>query len=255
MADYDIIGNIAIIKGDKKTKIEKLKQAKKLLQISGIKTVLEKVSNVKGRLRTIKTKYLAGDKNLIAVYKENACIFKLNVETCYFSPRLANDRKEVAHKIKQKDRVLVMFAGVGPYPIVIYKYSKPKEIVSVELGKEPCKYFKENLKLNKINPEKIKIIQGDVKKKITKELGIFNVIMMARPNLKESFLKYALIVSKKNTKIFYHLFCHERDLNSEVEKLRKEASKLKRQIKVEKITPIGNLAPYKYRYRVEMKVV
>ena len=253
MADYDILGNIAIIKSENKTKKQKLVQAKKLLQQPSIKTVLEKSGNIKGRLRTIKPKFIAGEKNFIADYKENACRFKFDVRTCYFSPRLSNDRKQVALKIKKKDKVLVMFSGVGVYPIIINKYSHPKQIIAIELGKDCCKYAKENLRLNQMQ-EDIKIIQGDVKKKITKELGKFDVIMMARPNLKPSFLEYALRVSKKGTKIFYHLFCHKDNLKDELKKLELEAKKLKRKIKIKDVVIAGDIAPYKFRYRVEMIV-
>ena len=151
MSNYDILGNIAIIKGENKTEEEKLKQAEELLKKPSIKTVLEKTTNVKGRLRTIKTRFLAGEKTLIAVHRENNCIFKFNVETCYFSPRLSNERKLIAEKIKKSDRVLVMFAGIGVFPIVVYRYKKPRKIIALEISKECCKYFKENLKLNKIS--------------------------------------------------------------------------------------------------------
>ncbi len=253
MANYDILGNIAIIKAKGKTKKQKLAQAKKLLSQPSIKTVLEKAGNIKGRLRTIKPKFIAGDKNFIVDYKENACRFKFDVRTCYFSPRLSNDRKQVALKIKKKDRVLVMFSGVGVYPIIINKYSKPKEIIAIELGRECNKYAKENLRLNQMQ-NNIQIIQGDVKKKITKDLGKFTVIMMARPNLKNSFLEQALKVSKKQTKIFYHLFCHKDDLKSKLKKLENEAENLKRKIKIKKTTIAGDIAPHKFRYRVEIIV-
>ena len=150
MASYDIIGNIAIIKSEGKSKKEKLAQAKKLLKVPSIQTVLEKAGKVKGRLRTIKPKFVAGEKNFIANYKENACRFKLDVRTCYFSPRLSNDRKQVALKIKMKDKVLVMFSGVGVYPIIISKYKNPVKIIAVELGRDCNKYAKENLRLNQM---------------------------------------------------------------------------------------------------------
>ena len=202
MANYDIVGNIVVIKGEGMSRVEKLRQAKELLGRQGIKTVVEKIGNIRGRLRTISVKHLVGEKNLIACVKENDCLFKFNIKTCYFSPRLSNERKFIAEKIKKKDRVLVMFAGVGVYPIVISKISKPKEIVGVEIGRDCVKYFKENLKLNKIS--NVEIIQGDVKKKVNKDLGKFNVIVMPRPNLKDSFLESALKVSKKGTRIYYN---------------------------------------------------
>ena len=254
MASYDIIGNIAIIKPDGKTKKQKLEEAKKLLKIPSVKTVLEKSERVKGRLRKIQTTFILGEKNKTALYKENNCLFKVDVDGCYFSPRLSNDRKEIALKIKKKDKVLAMFAGIGAYPIVIWKLAKPQLITTIEISKECNKYFKENLKLNKIPEGKIKIIQGDVKKQIPKIKEKFDVIVMTRPNLKFTFLKQALLVSKKGTKIFYHLVSHEKNLENELEKLKKESG-LKRKIKIRGVKKAGDIAPYKYRYRIEMKVL
>lgn len=259
MASYDIFGNIAIIKGEKKSEEEKMKGAEELLKKPGVKTVLEKATNIRGRLRTIKTKYILGEKTLIATLKENACLFKLNVETCYFSPRLSNERQLISEKIKKTDKVLVMFAGVGVYPIVINKYKKPKKIVAVEIGKECCRYFKENLKLNKMNSFEIEIIQGDVKKKINEEFiekfGKFDVVIMARPNLKDSFLKYGLMASKKGTRLFYYGFCNDDEIDEMTIELKKEAVLLKRKIKIKNVVPAGEIAPYKHRYRMEIDIL
>ena len=140
MANFDIIGNIAIIKTDGMKKQEIVKQAKELLKRPNIKTVVEKATRFKGRLRTIKTKHLAGEKDTIAICKENNCIFKLDIEKCYFSSRLSNERLEVANMIKKKDRVLVMFAGVAPFSIVIAKNSQAKKIFSNEINKKANEY-------------------------------------------------------------------------------------------------------------------
>ena len=254
MADYDLLGNIAIIKGEGKSKKEKIAQAKELLKVPSIKTVLEKISNVKGRLRVVKVKHVLGKRNLIADYKENNCRFRFNVEKCYFSPRLSNDRKEVALKVKKKDKVLVMFAGVGSYPIVIQKLSKPAKIIGIEIGRECCKWFRENLRSNKME-NKVEIIQGDVKKKVDKNLGKFDVVMMARPKLKDSFLEYAFKVSKKGTKIFYHGFCRDEDLDNLIKGIKEESKIFGKRIKVNKILKAGEIAPYKHRWRIEIGVL
>jgi tRNA (guanine37-N1)-methyltransferase len=255
MADYDLIGNIAIIKGENKTKKQKIEQAKKILEAPGIKTVVEKIGNVSGRLRTIKIKHISGEKNLIADYLESGCRFKLDVSSCYFSPRLSNDRKSVALKIKKNSKVLVMFAGVGIYPIIINKYSSVKRIVGVELGRECCRYFKENLKLNKIPEGKIEIVQGDVKKKIISNFEKFDFIMMARPNLKNSFLEQGLIASKKGTIIFYHAFCKDSEIEKICRGLVEEANQFKRKIKILNYIRAGDIAPFKHRFRVEIRVL
>lgn len=255
MADYDIIGSIAIIKSEGKTKAQKLKQAKELLKKSSIKTVLEKSTDIKGRLRTFKTKFIAGEKTLETIQNENNCRFKLNVETCYFSPRQGNDRKIIASKIKRKDEVLVMFSGISAYPIVIYKTKKPKHITAIEISRACSKYAKINRELNKIPEDKLTIIQGDVKKQIPKLKKKFDVIMMTRPNLKTTFLEQALKVSKKGTRIFYHGFCHVDKLKDLKDNLLSEAKALKRKIKITKTAKAGDIAPFKYRWRIEIKVL
>ncbi len=254
MAGYDILGNIAIIKAEGKTRKEKIKEARELLKHPGIETVLEKATNVHGRLRTIKTKHILGKRNLIAFHKENGCGFKFNVENCYFSPRLSNERQLISEKIKMKDKVLVMFAGVGVYPIVIYRYSHPEKIIGIEIGKECCRYFKENLVLNKVPAGKIEVIQGDVKKKVNSKLGKFDAVIMARPNLKESFLKWGLDASKKGTRLFYYGFCRDSEVKKMIKELEDEARKLKRKIKLKEIVPAVEIAPYKHRYRIEIEV-
>lgn len=255
MVDYDVMGNIAIIRNEKKTLKQKKIDAKKILLRPGIETVLDRVTNVKGRLRTIKVRHLTGVKNLISLYRENACSFKFNIETCYFSPRLSNERQRISEKIRMKDRVLVMFSGVGIYPIVLYKYSKPEHIVGIEIGRECVKYFKENLKLNKIPKGKISVVSGDVKKKVDSSLGKFDVVIMARPNLKETFLKYGLKACKKHGILFYYGFCKDSEVETMISDLIKEGRELGYKLKLIEKKFAGEIAPYKHRIRCEFKVM
>ena len=248
---YDVIGSIAVLKFDKATKKEKKKLALELLKQNNIKTVLEKTEKVKGRLRKYKTRFLGGIKTTETLHKENACWFKLDVDECYFSPRLSNERKEVANKIKQGDKVLVMFSGVGPYSIVIGKLSKAEKVISIELARSCNKYARENVEINKL--DNVEIIQGDVKKIIPKLKQRFDVIVMPRPQLKQSFLKQAFSVSKKGTRVFYYDF--GRDVGEILKRIYLESKKAKKKIKVERVKKAGEVAPFKYRWRVDLKLV
>ena len=102
---FSVLGNIAIVNFSDDFKVsEKKKFAKKLLQKHrNIKTVLEKSGKFKGRLRKMQTKYLVGEKTKEVLYKENGCVFRFNIDDTYFSPRLSNERKELASKIKRSD--------------------------------------------------------------------------------------------------------------------------------------------------------
>src|SRR3989344_6695638 len=152
MANYDLLGNIALIKFPRNTKLsaKKVFANKFLKQHKQITTVLEKSNKISGRLRTSKTKFISGLKTKEVLYRENNCLFRFNIDTCYFSPRLANERKEISSIVKKGEEVLVLFGGVAPFAIVIAKTGKPKRIVSIELGRECCRYALENIKRNKV---------------------------------------------------------------------------------------------------------
>lgn len=253
MVNYDLLGNVAIVKFKRIVKgSEKKKFALQLLKNhKGVRTILEKSGRFKGRLRTLKTKFILGEKTKEALYKENGCEFRLNVDSCYFSPRLSSDRLEVAQMVGSKEEVLVMFGGVCPYGIVIAKIAKPKKVVSVELSRECNKYALENVKRNKV---KVSVIQGDVRKVVPK-LGAFDRIMMARPNLKDSFLDVTFSAIKKNGIIHYHGFYDEDKVDELTELIEKEAKKARKKIKIIGVKKAGDIGVRKYRYRVDLKVL
>lgn len=249
-----MVGNIAILKfPDGTSKKDKKREAEKLMkEHRNISTVLEKKEKVKGRLRTIKTSFLAGKKTLKSVYNESGCKFKLDIEKCYFSPRLSGERLEIAEKIKKTDKVLVLFSGVAPFPIVIAKKTGAS-VVSVELGRECCKYALGNVKLNKL-VDKIKVIQGDVKRLdrlIEKKLK-FDVVVMPRPQLKDTFLEYIWKFCKKGTRVYYYDF--GKDELEILQKIEKEAENAGKRIRIINFKRAGDIAPYKYRYRADFIV-
>lgn len=256
---YDVVGNIAIIKFDREmSSIAKKKFANNYLKEHlSVSTVLEKTGKFSGRLRTLKTKWLMGDKTLEALYRENGCEFRFNVETCYFSPRLSEERKNIATLVKKGERVLVMFAGVGPFSIVIGKHSYAREIYSVELGKDCSRYALENVKRNKL-VGRIHVVGGDVRRVIgngKKVDGVFDRIVMSRPNLEDSFLDVAFRVCKKGTIIHYYGFYLEEDVDKLKELIVDESIKAGKKVKIMQIVKAGDIGARKFRYRADVKVL
>ena len=78
---------------------------------------------------------------------------------------------------------------------------------------------------------------------------------MVRPNLKDSFLEQGLNASKKGTKLFYYGFCKVDEVDNLIKNLTKEAKTLGRKIKFIEKVRAGDIAPYKYRYRIEFEVL
>ncbi|MBU2617011.1 MAG: hypothetical protein KKB79_03475 [Nanoarchaeota archaeon] len=289
---FDIFGNIALVKFPKETKVrEKKNFAEDILKrYKSVRTILEKTGKFKGRLRKQETKHIAGEKTKEALYTENGCTFRLNTDETYFSPRLNSERKEIADKIKKGETVLVMFAGIAPYPIVIAKNSRAEKIYSNEINKKANIYAKQNIELNKLK-NRVFLLPGDIKKltqKITdnykSKLFIdinnrfyvnsqknrantnertnlqevptkFTTIVMPRPQLKDTFLKEAFALSKKGTRIYYYDFCKDDEVNQVLEKIKGEAKKARKKIKILRTKRAGEIAPYKCRIRVDLKIL
>lgn len=257
MKGYDIIGNVAIIKFDRKEKLsEKKKYAMKFLEVNrSVRSIYEKVGKFSGRLRKQKVRWIAGEKNTKALCRENDCSFLLDISSCYFSPRLANERKEIASQVKKGESVLVMFGGVAPFAIVIAKLVKAGRIVSIELGRECTKYAKVNVKRNKVE-DRVEVLGGDVRKILPKMSERFNRIVMPRPNLKDSFLDVAFYVIKKSGIIHYYGFTGFEEGTDELKFLiASEAKKAGRKIKILSVKKAGEVGVRKFRYRVDFRVL
>ncbi len=205
---FEIIGDIAIFElRENKSKEEKIKIAKDIMEVhKNVRSVFCKAGGVKGVFRTRKLEFVYGENRSETIHKETGCVFKLDVKRVYFSPRLQYERARIAKQIKNYEKIFVPFAGVGPFPIVIAKLNKDKniEIYANELNPVAFKYLKENVKLNKV---KVNLIYGDAKKKLkVKKFKKFaDRIIMPIPMSSESFLDIPFYLGRKGCIVhFYH---------------------------------------------------
>lgn len=241
---YDLIGSIAIFSNFP----EELKNKEKIIgnalieSNKSIETVTKKTSNIYGKYRIRKLKIIAGKKTKETLHKENNVQVKLNVEKCYFTPRLNTERLRIANLVKKNEIILVMFSGVGIYNLVIAKNSKAKEIYGIEINPTAHKYALENLKLNK--NDNIKLFLGDVKKIIPKLNKKFDRIIMPLPASSQDYLTDAFKVAKKGAMINIYTFGLE-----EIKEILK-----KEKVKILKIVKVGQVSPGKYRYCIDFKI-
>ncbi|MFH1520885.1 MAG: methyltransferase [Candidatus Micrarchaeota archaeon] len=160
VSSFDILGNIAIIEIP-----ESLEQKEKQIGdavISAnhhVKTVLKKTGPMEGEFRVRQVEHISGENTKIAIYKESGVLMKFDVSKVYFSVRLAFERSRIAELVKPGELVLVLFAGVGPFALVIAKKHPDTKIITVELNPEAVVSMKENIKLNKM--KNIEATEGD----------------------------------------------------------------------------------------------
>lgn len=84
-----------------------------------IHTVLYPVSAVSGRYRTREFIVLAGENTTRTEYTEYNLTYTIDLATAYFSARLALERQRIHAMMRKGERVLDMFAGVGPFSIAL----------------------------------------------------------------------------------------------------------------------------------------
>lgn len=242
-SSFDVIGDIAIIE------IRHLKGKDKLIadtilkNLTNIKVVAKKVGEHKGKYRLQALKIIGGEKRKETLHKESGVFLRLDVEKCYFTERLSSERLRIAKLVKPGERVLVMFSGVGVYPLVIARNSKAKEIYGVEANPVAHKYALENLKINK--SKNICLYKGDVKK--VKLKMKFDRIIMPYPKEAPKFLDLALKQIKKGGIIHLYTFEHE----EKFEELRKCYLK---KFKSVKLTRCGAYAPRVDRVCLDLKL-
>jgi len=247
---FDVIGNIAILEIEDEL-ISKEKEIAKIIMKhhKNIKTILKKNGIHDGIFRTQKLKFILGENTKETTHKENGIILKLNVEKVYYSPRSSTERKRILEQIKNKENILCLFSGCGPFPITFKKH-KDVNITSIELNPDGIKYQKENMLLNKIN---FNIIEGDVNKIIPKINEKFDRIAMPLPKSAEDFLEITLSKVKKNTIIHLYDFLHENKIKEKQNLIKNKIKKIGFECEIKSIKA-GQYAPREFRICHDIKI-
>ena len=252
---YDTVGDILIFSEfpDEIKKHEKAVSEAIFKFKPNIKVILKKTKKYSGKFRLPKFKVIGGEKRQETIFRENGCIFRIDLGKCYFSPRLSEERKRVFSLVNPDEKVLVMFSGIGISPITISKNSQAKEVYGVELNPAAHKFAEINAKLNKC--KNVKLFCGDVNVVVPKLKKKFNRILMPLPKDADSFLDVALKAVKKKGIIHFYDFEEEGKFEKVVEKIEKICSKEKKKISVLNVQKCGQYAPRIFRVCVDFGVL
>ncbi|MGQ4834416.1 MAG: class I SAM-dependent methyltransferase [Candidatus Asgardarchaeia archaeon] len=190
-SSFDIVGDICIVEIPDTLKDYKYVIAREILShFKNIKAVFEKASAVSGITRIRKVIHLAGEKRTLTLHKENGCVFYVDISKVYFSPRLATEHLRVAQQVKDNEVVIDMFAGVGPFSILIAKLVKAT-VYAIDINPYAIELLKKNITINKLKGKVIPLL-GDAKKIIDFQLkNVANRVIMNLPHSADSFIEDA----------------------------------------------------------------
>lgn len=252
---FDIIGDIAVVELPKE--FENLERTYGwTLQRTHpyIKVVAKKAGPTKGVHRVRKIKVISGENRTETVHTEHGVKMLVDLNKVYFSPRLSGERGRIAGLVKPFERVLVLFAGVAPFPLVIAKAIPTVTIWAIELNPSAFRLMKKNIKLNRFE-KRIIPIKGDVRKEAPKLKIKFDRIIMMLPTGAKDYLDVALKVAAKGAIIHIYAFGQEDDLKKIDKEIIETAKKRKYRVRILKHIRAGTYAPHIFRWCIELKVL
>jgi tRNA (guanine37-N1)-methyltransferase len=208
---FDIIGDIAIIDIPESLQKKEKEIANAVLAVhKNIKVVAKKTGAMAGEYRVRPLKVIAGEGRTETVYTENGVRMRLDVGKVYFSVRLSAERKRICELVKPGERILALFAGVGPFPLVISKKHPDAEIVAIELNPDAVRYMEGNVALNKF--KNIRPILGDAREVVLSHYRDFaDRVLMPLPKSADSFLDVAIAGARDGGVVHFYAFAPEED--------------------------------------------
>jgi len=221
-ASYDTLGSVALVKMAPEVApyAAKIGQAIIATQTS-IRTVCMD-SGVVDEFRTRNVKVVAGEKTTETVHKEYGLTFKIDVSKVFFSPRLATERDIVARQVNPGETVIDMFAGIGPFSIMIAKTRAPSAVFAIDVNPEAISLMKENISINKV--QSVMPILGDAREEI-KRLEKADRIIMNLPHDAKNFVADALTALKPAGVIHYYEIMEETQVPGRLDEIADVASK------------------------------
>jgi len=254
----DFIGDLAILEIPEELEGYKGLIGEAILKVfKNVRSVLAKSSAIKGVYRVREYEVIAGSENTETVHKEYGCKYLLDPRKVYFSPRLSYEHYRVASQVNEGETVIDMFAGVGPFSILIAKTHENVKVYSIDINPDAIEYLKRNIYLNGVHNKVIPIL-GDAREVIWNRLreSADRAIM----NLPERAIEYVDVacIALKQLGGIIHFYGFSRgpyDLNEIKNQLVETISKSGRNIEAvisERV--IKEIAPYKWQVAIDVKV-
>jgi len=140
---HDLIGGIAVILDPGSKGAELLLHSR-----PSIHTVLSPESPVEGEFRTRRFTVAAGEPTTSTRYTEYGLRFEIDLSEAYFSPRLSGERQRVLALMNEDERVLDMFAGVGPFAITLAR--RAGVVYAADINPGAVSLMMKNITLNRV---------------------------------------------------------------------------------------------------------
>ena len=247
---FDTIGDIVILEIPDELYDKRQIIGDAAYEFTKRKAIYMKKSAIKGTIRIRDLEFLAGSDDSVTIHKEHGVRLKLDVREVYFSPRLATERKRVMESVEDGEKILDMFCGIGPFPIVIAR-NKNVEITAVDINENAIRYLEENIELNKLKGT-VKPYCGDVRE-VAKSFNCkFDRIIMNLPGLAYTFLDVAVDLIKDGGIINYYEFSDGYEQG--IKRLKTSCENAGKKVEIVNCRKVKSISPDEWHVAIDGKV-
>ncbi len=156
-----------------------------------VRTVLAKAGAVSGTYRLRELAVIAGEPKMDTVHKEHGCKYYVDAARAYFSPRLSNEHNRVASMVQAGETVVDLFAGVGPFAVLIAKKTPSAKVYAVDINPDAAELLKRNVRLNRVENRVFPVL-GDAQQIVKNKLsGVADRVIMNLPEKAVEFVDSA----------------------------------------------------------------
>ena len=222
-----------------------------------VRTVLAKAGAVSGAYRLREFTVIAGEPSTETVHKESGCLFKVDVAKAYFSPRLSNEHNRIAALVREGETVVDLFAGVGPFAILIAKTHENVKVYAVDANPYAVDYMKTNVRLNRVM-NKVHPQLGDARQITNEKLsGVADRVIMNLPEKAIEFVDVACRALKSSGGVIH--FYSFVDVSSSIENKKRDFKEAveKSGRKIEEFLSfrvVRETAPYEWQAVVDAQI-
>ena len=196
---YERLGDLVLLQEDDSDRAREAAAAFMASDLP-VEGVLRRLSEVEGEIRVPRWEILAGD-HTETVHREYGAEFLVDPTTAYFSPRLATERERVVAQIEPDERVVDMFAGVGPY--AIRAALAGATVLAVDINPAAVDYLRENVARNGVEAA-VTVIEGDVRDAVEPYAGWADRLIMNLPHSADRFLEAAATLAGDRCRLHYY---------------------------------------------------
>lgn len=245
---YDVVGDIAILgyREDAQRIAHDILKTRKQ-----IKVVLAAISPVKGDYRLKDFVVVAGEHRTKTFHKEFGNTLFVDVSQAYFNPRLSTERNRITGLTKSDEVVVDMFAGVGPFTIMLGK--RAKKVIAIEMNPNAFNFLKKNVELNKL--KNVDVFLGDAKQLSSKLKGIADRVIMNLPHSAFEFLEQAVtVLSDRKGTIHYYDIKEEGYFEQIVGEIKKVIEENGRFIEDVSVKKVRSYAPRRFIIAIDFNI-